>query len=177
MWARITSSVTPMTTESVQPFAITVPFCYVRIYLTVEDRLVEIQRERTITHDKVPTHDDLHQWFDTPLLKHMNVTIEQKGYVLENDPKTKSMIYSFFLTVPNHIPTIKIYNRQKRVMCVLPHIKGMTPTDVCDFLDSVNIFLPGNPFVNYVWDGPKELPSHLVADINSLFHTVMVREC
>lgn len=176
MWARITSSAPPVA-DSVQPFSIKTPFCYVRLYLSVEDRLVEIQRERTITHDTVPTLDDLSLWFDTPLLKHMHVSVEQKGYVWDDDPKTKSMIYSFILSVPNHMPSIKVYNRQKRVMCVLPHLKGMSSHDVCDFLESVNIFLPGNPFVNYIWDGPKELPSHLVADINSLFHTVMVREC
>jgi hypothetical protein len=161
----------------VQSFSIKTPFCFVRFYLLVEDRLVEIQRERTITHDKAPIKDDIYQWFDTPLLKHMNVTIEQKGYVWEDESKEKSLIYSFILSVPNHMPTIKIYNRQKRLMCVLPHMQGMTTNDVCDFLDIINIFLPGNPFVNFVWDGPKELPSHLVADINSLFHTVMVREC
>jgi hypothetical protein len=175
MWSRIASSA-PASIEPSQPFSIKVPFCHVRMYLVVKNRLVEIQRERSFTCDKVPVCDDIYQWIDSPLLKHMTISIEQKGYIWEDDPALKSLLYSFTLSVPDTMPTINIYNRQKRLMCMLPHVNGMTSDDVCDFLDQVNIFLPGNPFVNYVWDGPNELPSHMIVDMSPLFNTVMVRE-
>ena len=148
-----------------------------RLYLLVEGRMVAIQRERSIPCDTVPTEQDVYTWFPSPLLQYMKIAISQNGAVWEENPAHKTKLYSIVLSIPETMPLIRIMNRQKRVVCVVPHKEGLTATELCEFLSLINVMLSGHPHVNYEWDGPDELPSYMMTDSLPLFHTVMVRAC